>query len=67
MLLFLALICIKLRNILLTTDDINKIVSKLEKLEIIGEKILKYWEKNFIYYKLDITNSDINQNQITQI
>lgn len=31
-------------------------ISQLEKLEIIGDNILKYWKKDRIYCKLDIIN-----------
>ena len=49
----------EISKLLLTTDDIDHIISKLEKLEIIGEKPLKYWDKDSIQCKLDIINPDL--------
>lgn len=38
--------------------DIQRLLEKLEKIEIIGENVLKYWDKNKILCKLEIINPD---------
>lgn len=46
-----------LLNLLKTQDDLESLVSRLEKLEIIGENFTRYWERDKVYYKYDIINS----------
>ena len=42
----------------ISKEQIENIINKLEKLEIIGEIVLKYWEKDKIYCQLKIKNRD---------
>ena len=39
--------------------EIDTLISKLEKLEIIGENPTKHWEKDKYYYKLEILNLNL--------
>lgn len=45
---------------LITKGDIDFVISKLEKLKVIGEALSKYWEKNKIYYELEIIKLNLN-------
>lgn len=46
-------------SLLKTAGDLDKLISKLEKLEVLGETPIKYWELDKIFCKLDIINPDI--------
>ena len=39
-------------------EQIQSLIDRLEKLEFIGENVLKYWEKDKVEYILKIKNSD---------
>ena len=39
-------------------EQIQSLIDRLEKLEIMGENILKYWEKDKVQYILKIKNSN---------
>lgn len=41
------------------TEDLDSIMSRLEKLEIVGEDPTKYWELDQTYYKLEIINPNL--------
>lgn len=48
----------KLYTALVTDLDIDNLVSKLEKIGIIGEDIIKYWEKDKVFCELKIKNPE---------
>lgn len=48
-----------LLNLLKTQDDLESLISRLEKLEIIRENPIKYWDRNKVYCKLNIINPDL--------
>ncbi|KAL4579631.1 hypothetical protein LXL04_015785 [Taraxacum kok-saghyz] len=45
-------------NTLVTEQDIDNLISKLEKMEIIGENVLKYWENDKVVCELKIKNPE---------
>ena len=50
----------KIYNLLETRiEEIDKIISKLEKVEILEENPTKFWEKDKIYCKLEILNPNL--------
>jgi hypothetical protein len=54
----ITIICSKLYRDLKSKKDIEKIVQRLEDIQIIGEIHMKYWDKNSITCKLNVTNPD---------
>ena len=48
----------QLYHTLVSEQDIEKLISKLEKLEITGENPSKYWEKDKLFCILDIINPE---------
>lgn len=43
---------------MITEQDIENLISKLEKMEILGENVIKYWEKDKILCELKIKNPE---------
>lgn len=48
-----------LLNLIKTQEDLDSLLYKLEKLEILEETPTKYWERDQVYCKLNIINSDL--------
>lgn len=46
-------------NLMKTQSDLDSVISRLEKLEILRENLVKYQKLDKIYCKLDIINLDI--------
>ena len=48
----------KINDLMINEEHIQNIIDRLEKLEIIGENVLKYWEKDKIQCILKIKNPE---------
>lgn len=48
-----------LLNLLKNQENLDSLVSRLEKLEIIEENPTKYWERDKVYCKLNIINPNL--------
>lgn len=48
-----------LLTLLRIQEDLNVVISRLEKLEVIEENLIKYWKRDKVYCRLNIINSDL--------